>query len=241
MKMKSLSISVALLAAFDAYKCQSSPEIVPVNGGVSGNGTTTRYWDCCKPSCGWLIPETNEQVPVQSCAVDGVTPIDSNAQSGCDASGSAYTCTNQQPWVINDTLAYGFVAASFTGGVDNHKCCACVLLSFQGQLEGKQLLAQITNTGDPLAENHFDIALPGGGVGIYNLGCISQWNAPENGWGERYGGINSETECSELPDALQPGCKFRFEFMEGVPNPPVTFYEVQCPRELSEITNCVSA
>jgi hypothetical protein len=30
--------------------------------------------------------------------------------------------------------------------------------------------------------NHFDLQIPGGGVGIFN-GCSSQWGAPNDGWG----------------------------------------------------------
>ncbi|XP_060524167.1 endoglucanase-like [Cylas formicarius] len=239
--MSSLTLTVLLFALFQAYNCQKSPEIIPVPGGLSGSGTSTRYWDCCKPSCAWLIPETNEIAPVQACEIDGVTPIDDNSQSGCEVNGVSYACTNQQPWIVNDTLAYGFTAASFSGGVDNSRCCTCVLLSFQGDLKGKQMLAQITNTGGDLYENHFDIAVPGGGVGIFNLGCMSQWNTTENGWGERYGGISSLSDCSQLPSVLQPGCRFRFDFMNGVDNPPVTFEEVECPSELSAITKCIPA
>lgn len=74
------------------------------------NGATTRYWDCCKPSCGWpgKAPVTN---PVQTCAIDGITPIDINTQSGC-IGGTAFTCNNQQPWSVNDTLAYGYASAN---------------------------------------------------------------------------------------------------------------------------------
>lgn len=31
----------------------SGPTATPISGGVSGTGKTTRYWDCCKPSCAW--------------------------------------------------------------------------------------------------------------------------------------------------------------------------------------------
>lgn len=59
--------------------------------------------------------------------------------------------------------------------------------------------------------------MPGGGVGIYN-GCTDEWGAPPSGWGERYGGITSNT-CNEFPDALQPGCEWRFDWFENSDNP----------------------
>lgn len=100
------------------------------------------------------------------------------------------------------------------------------------------MLVQYVNTGSDLANNHFDIAIPGGGVGLFPLGCQRQWNASSHGWGDRYGGVHTKEECSELPRPLQGGCRFRFDFMEGVPNPNVTFYQVKCPPELVAITGC---
>ncbi|XP_050301602.1 endoglucanase-like [Anthonomus grandis grandis] len=236
-KMSSLFIALCLATYALA---ETSPDIVPIPNGISGDGLTTRYWDCCKPSCGWSY-QTNQKKAVLTCDIDGVTPVNDSVQSGCaeDYSGNAFTCNNQQPWIVNSTLSYGFVAASFTGGVDNSHCCHCLLLNFKGDLAGKSLLALITNTGEPLAQNQFDIEIPGGGVGIYPLGCYRQWGAdPEQGWGEAYGGISTQDQCSELPSALQPGCNWRWDFMEGVSNPSVSFYQVECPKELIDIAQC---
>jgi hypothetical protein len=80
----------------------------------SGNGNrqagvTTRYWDCCKPSCGWP-GKASVTSPVQTCAQNGTTPVDNNTQSSCTF-GSAYMCNNQQPWNVSSTLSYGYAAA----------------------------------------------------------------------------------------------------------------------------------
>ncbi|KAG5878795.1 hypothetical protein JTB14_026059 [Gonioctena quinquepunctata] len=233
-------MKVFLLTLFVAYAAPSSSlTITPVKGGLSGTGTTTRYWDCCKPSCAWVENiKTPSMTAVNTCSTDGNTVVNASVQSGC-IGGSSYMCSNQQPFVVNKTLAYGFAAASFTGGIDTNLCCGCFLLSFQGQLAGKQLLLQNTNTGGDLGANQFDIATPGGGVGIFTEGCSTQWNAPQSGWGDQYGGVSSAEQCKELlPEALQPGCLFRFEFMENVSNPPVTFEQVECPAEIVKITNC---
>ncbi|XP_076269482.1 endoglucanase-like [Rhynchophorus ferrugineus] len=217
----------------------ASPDIIPIKDGFAGHARTTHYWDCCKPSCAWNY-ETFQIKAVDSCAIDGVTLVDDQQQSGCEETGgNAYTCNAQQPFIVNSTLAYGFTAASFSGGVDNSGCCRCILMSFTGQLQGKKLLAQITNTGGELYENHFDIQVPGGGVGYFNLGCQRQWDAPEDGWGIRYGGVQSEEECAELPEPLRDSCKFRWSFLEGVENPDVDFVQVECPEELSILTNCI--
>lgn len=179
-------------------------------------------------------------VPVASCAADGKTRLSPSARSGCDDNpqGVSYMCTNQQPWVINKTFAMGFAAASFTGGVDTNLCCACFELTFGGDLVGKKMILQNTNTGGDLGKNQFDIAIPGGGVGIFTRGCHTQWNAPWNGWGDQYGGVHSAEECTQLPKDLQPGCLFRFEFMENVSNPPIHFEQVECPKEIVAKTKC---
>nr|QCF40863.1 glycoside hydrolase family 45 protein [Leptinotarsa decemlineata] len=239
--MKLIVLSLAILAAFDYSTSEYSPTIIPINGGREGDGITTRYWDCCAPSCAWdQIIHTKNRKPVQTCKIDGRTnsTVEQNAQSGCYDGGVAYMCSNQVAWVVNSTLAYGFSAASFTGGVDTDQCCICVLLSFKGQLTGKKFLVQITNTGSPLAVNQFDLAMPGGGVGIFEKGCSSQWGTPPWGWGRPVGGVEFEEECNQLPADLQEGCRFRFQFMENVDNPDVSFIEVQCPAELKALTGC---
>ncbi|CAF4695667.1 unnamed protein product, partial [Didymodactylos carnosus] len=79
------------------------------------NGTTTRYWNCCKASCGWIGKATVSS-PVQTCQANGVAAVGVNEQSGCNG-GNAYMCNNQQPWAINANLSYGFAAANITGQI----------------------------------------------------------------------------------------------------------------------------
>jgi hypothetical protein len=98
------------------------------------------------------------------------------------------------------------------------------------------MAVQITNTGSDLGSNQFDLAIPGGGVGIFN-GCQKQYNAPAEGWGSRYGGVGSKDQCKQLPSALQPGCEFRFDFLGGG-DASVTFTEISCPSQLTGITGC---
>ena len=73
------------------------------------NGVTTRYWDCCKPSCGWpgKASVTNQ---VKTCARNGFTRVNADTQSGCHG-GNGYACNNQQPWNVSFTRSYGFAAA----------------------------------------------------------------------------------------------------------------------------------
>ncbi|KAM3588339.1 hypothetical protein VKS41_000787 [Umbelopsis sp. WA50703] len=201
--------------------------LVPIAGGKSGTGTTTRYWDCCKPSCAWT-GKGSVTAPVDSCAANGVTVLSSSTTSGCNG-GTAYMCNDQQPWVINDNLAYGFAAATIAGLTEQDWCCTCYALTFTSTaVQGKTFVVQITNTGGDLGS---------GGVGIFN-GCATQWSAPSTGWGAQYGGISSLSDCSTLPSQLQAGCQFRFGWFENADNPSVSFEQVQCPAELVQKTGC---
>ncbi|KAJ2958807.1 hypothetical protein NQZ79_g5641 [Umbelopsis isabellina] len=233
--------SSSLSSSSHTSSSSASPSLVPVSGayllsGSSGTGTTTRYWDCCKPSCAWT-GKGSVTAPVDSCAANGVAVLSPSVTSGCDG-GTAYMCNNQQPWVINDNLAYGFAAATIAGLTEQDWCCTCYALTFTSTaVAGKTFVVQITNTGGDLGANQFDLQLPGGGVGIFN-GCSTQWGAPSTGWGAQYGGISSLSDCSSLPSQLQAGCEFRFGWFENADNPSVSFEQVKCPTQLTSITGC---
>lgn len=100
------------------------------------------------------------------------------------------------------------------------------------------MVVQTTNTGGDLGDNHFDLAMPGGGVGIFN-GCTSQFGAPSSGWGQQYGGISSRSECANFPEKLKAGCYWRFDWFKNADNPSVSFKEVTCPGELTSKTGCI--
>ena len=99
------------------------------------------------------------------------------------------------------------------------------------------MVVQVSNTGSDLGSNHFDLQIPGGGVGIFN-GCSDQWNAPNDGWGARYGGVSSAAECSQLPSQLQSGCNFRFDWFQNADNPNMELVRVQCPKSLVDRSQC---
>ncbi|KAK9470867.1 endo-glucanase RCE3 [Dipodascopsis tothii] len=203
------------------------------------DGETTRYWDCCKPSCSWEGKAGVTQ-PVFTCDANNTIETDFSLVSGCDG-GSAYTCASNAPWAVTDSLAYGFAAVSIAGGTEASWCCACYELSFTSTAaEGKTMIVQATNTGSDLGTStgaHFDLLIPGGGVGLFN-GCSAQYGAGTDGWGARYGGVSSRDECDILPDALKDGCYFRWDWMLGADNPTISFREVTCPAELTAITGC---
>lgn len=103
------------------------------------------------------------------------------------------------------------------------------------------MIVQATNIGFDVSSTQFDLAIPGGGVGAFPAGCTKEWNAPASGWGQQFGGVSSRAGCASLPSALQPGCDFRFDWMQGADNPAITYERVVCPAELTSKTNCIRA
>lgn len=137
------------------------PYFLQVQAGASGTGTTTRYWDCCKPSCAWSGKTTlaSGSTPVETCDIDNNPLTDANAVSGCDG-GTAYMCSNESPWAVTDDLAYGYAAVNIAGGTEESWCCACYELTFtSGPVAGKKMIMQATNTGGDLGTNQFDISV----------------------------------------------------------------------------------
>ncbi|ODV63994.1 glycoside hydrolase family 45 protein [Ascoidea rubescens DSM 1968] len=235
------TFSTLYTAAYNSTESQptsptNSDEVFTViPSGASGSGVTTRYWDCCKPSCSWN-GKADVSHPVHACAADGFSILDVNAQSACTG-GSAFPCNNQQPWAVSDSLAYGFAAVALGDGDESKTCCACYKLTFtSSSIAGKTMIVQVTNTGDDLAYNQFDIALPGGGMGYFS-GCPVQYGS-DFSWGQQYGGISSQSECAGLPESLESGCDFRFDWFEGASNPDIDFERVVCPAELVAKSGC---
>ncbi|KAI4187138.1 MAG: hypothetical protein L6R41_003003 [Letrouitia leprolyta] len=171
--------------------------------------------------------------PVKTCDINdkplanGVT-----AQSGCNG-GTSFMCSSQAPWAVNNNLAYGFAAVT----ASNPTCCSCYKLTFTStSIKGKTMIVQATNTGNDVSGTQFDLAMPGGGFGQFD-GCSKEWRATSSVWGAQYGGSNTN-QCSKFPSALQKGCGFRWDWMQGQSNPTVNYEQVTCPAELVAKSGC---
>lgn len=137
------------------------PFFLPIDAQASGTGTTTRYWDCCKPSCSWpgKISLAAGANPVGTCDANDSLLSDYVTNSACGG-GSAYMCGNESPWAVSDTLSYGYAAVNIAGGTEASWCCACYELTFtSGPVAGNKMIVQATNTGGDLGANHFDLAV----------------------------------------------------------------------------------
>jgi hypothetical protein len=225
----------------------------PPQGG--SQGYTTRFWDCCKPSCAWP-GNAGGKSPAKSCNKQNQS-VGSGDQSACSG-GDAYACWDMAPWAVSDTKAFAF--AAFNGG----GCGTCYELTFTGQsnnssgdagamgLCGKTLVVQVVNIGN-ITQGQFDLMIPGGGVGDFNA-CSNQWGVSGSALGEQYGGVmlscqkkNNEIEarksctksaCDSLFSSsnlsmLKAGCDWTVDWLNAADNPKVVYKQVTCPSDLT--------
>lgn len=211
------------------------------NLNISGEAVTTRFWDCCKPSCAWKEKAAFDR-PVLSCSIDD-KPTDIDAGTGCNG-GSAYLCSNQQPWKVNETFSYGFagvfIKPDLTGGkIEDAWCCACYQVDFTSDpLKGKTMIVQASNTAyDINTANRFSLAVPGGNTTSHDA-CARQYNVDQTVFGTDNTGVSSKDDCKNLPEALQKGCEWRFDWYEDAAFPTANFKRVPCPTELTSRTQC---
>ncbi|KAK7517852.1 glycoside hydrolase [Phyllosticta citriasiana] len=203
-------------------------------------GTTTTTWDCCKPACGWpsIAKKAGAKGSVRACAKNNSPLKDVNAQGVCQG-GTAYSCADFQPKVVNETFAYGFAGH---GAKSADVCCKCYQFTWtDGPAQGKSMIVQAVNSGGLPSPDDFDIYTPGGGVGNYADACSKQYGAPNKGWGKQYGGVKSPDACNQLPANLQEGCKWRWTWAGGNINmKKVNYVQVECPQELTGISGCTN-
>ncbi|MBN1656625.1 MAG: hypothetical protein JXA30_22830 [Deltaproteobacteria bacterium] len=218
----------------------------PIVGGSPG--WASRYWDCCKPACGWKGNVANGN-PMSSCDLQGQS-LGGNydARNACEFGGTAYMCWNFSPWAVSDSLSYGYVAASG----NNYVCGRCYQLQFTGSghsgrnagaesLNGKTMIVQVINNGG-VARDQFDLLIPGGGVGAFNA-CSTQWGAFD--LGAQYGGFltacNGDRNCvqqrcqstfANKPD-LMAGCDWFLNWFNLADNPNLMFKQIACPSAIT--------
>jgi hypothetical protein len=202
----------------------------------------SRYWDCCKPHC--------SQQGLPSCGSDGTSQ---NGGTSACSGGQAYACYNQAPRAIGDNVSYGYVA------VPNPSCGTCYHLQFTGTgkhnvndvgskgLAGKHMIVKVANTGGDVAGNQFDLAVPGGGVGLNPNTCTSQWKLSSNDLGPTSGGFlaacNTGThaqksacvreKCNKLPEGnARKGCLWFVDWYQIADNPQFRYEQINCPSDI---------
>ncbi len=214
-------------------------------------GWASRYWDCCKPACGWKA-NVSRGTPMKSCDMsDNSLGGSYDAKNSCEGGGTAYMCWSGAPWQVSSTLSYGFAAAS--GG--NYACGRCYQLQFTGTnntsgdrkgvpaLSGKTMIVQVINNGG-VQSTQFDLLIPGGGVGALN-GCSKQWGSGTD-LGAQYGGYltecNGDASCVQQKcqavfgnrPQLLTGCMWFLDWFGGSNNPDFTYQRIACPSALTQ-------
>jgi hypothetical protein len=229
----------------------------PIQNGQ--NGHATRYWDCCKPHCGWEGNTEPYGVSTLASCDQGDNSMGSNyeAANSCTG-GNAYMCHSMSPWAVNSNVAYGYAAVQGTGDI----CGKCYQIQFTGNgqygadlgaaaLSGKTMIVQATNIGS-VNPGQFDILIPGGGVGDFD-GCTQQWGTTDIG--NRHGGLLAACkdqhgfeadlatykQCvldrcqglfgSEFPELME-GCTWFVEWFQVADNPQLVYQEVPCPEAI---------
>jgi hypothetical protein len=219
----------------------------PISGGQ--NAWASRYWDCCKPACGWK-GNVRSGNPMTSCNKENQSlGSDFDSRNACESGGSAFMCWNGAPWSVSDKLSYGFAAASGS----NYQCGRCFQLQFTGSghdgnnagvqgLNGKTMIIQVINNGG-VANDQFDLLIPGGGVGLLNA-CANQWG--QSDLGAQYGGFlrgcNGDTGCTrnkcqsvfgDKPE-LMAGCEWFLGWYNAADNPNLVYKQIACPAALTQ-------
>ncbi len=226
----------------------NEPMPPPITSGGM-NAWASRYWDCCKPACGWT-GNTGGRQPIKSCNMQNQTLGSYTDRNACESGGTAFMCWNGAPWQVGPNLSYGYVAASGS----NYSCGRCYQLQFNGSghnglsnnLNGKMMIVQVINNGG-VAQDQFDLLIPGGGVGALNA-CSNQWGTSD--LGATYGGFlancsgdtNAKKSCvlnkcmqvfGNKAD-LMAGCNWFVNWFEVADNPNLVAKEIACPQMIKD-------
>jgi hypothetical protein len=242
----------------------SDTGLPPIMNGC--NGYATRFWDCCKPHCGWKGNVPGGMNPMNTCnQSDQSLGGNYDAASSCNG-GDAYTCHGLTPWAVNSLVSYGYAATS-SGDI----CGRCYQIQFTGtshnggddpgsaSLAGKAMIVQAINVGYDVGGGQFDLLIPGGGVGAFNA-CSKQWGVDTSQLGKQYGGFLgtckdqlgydkpqsvyqscvAERCKSVFADKglteLAAGCEWFVDWLGAADNPNIVYKEVQCPQEIIDKT-----
>ena len=220
----------------------------PITSGGQ-NGWMSRYWDCCKPACGWR--DNAGGTPMRSCGQQNQTLSSFDTANACPSPGGdkAFMCWSGAPWQVTDTFAYGFVAASGS----NYHCGRCYQVDFTGdghddnspqRIRGKTMIVQVINNGG-VGTDQLDLLVPGGGVGDFAAACPSQWGQGV-ALGDRYGGFRrtcgDNASCVRnmceaafgSKSELMGGCNWFLGWFSNVNNPRIVFKQIACPAAITQ-------
>jgi hypothetical protein len=118
------------------------------------------------------------------------------------------------------------------------------------------MIVQAINVGGDVGSGQFDLAIPGGGVGMFNA-CSDQWGVAASQLGPDYGGFLAACKasasasdlsalkscvmqkCTEIFASrglaeLESGCRWFVDWFHAADNPSLRYAEVPCPSAVSD-------
>ncbi|SPO04380.1 uncharacterized protein DNG_07065 [Cephalotrichum gorgonifer] len=221
--------------------------------GIAASQTTLAKtftgWNCCKPGCAAVSNNNilNSRGSVKVCDRDNnplASDVGRGTSSTCEGanSDSGFLCHDYSPIPVSDELSYGF-AIQVGGNInaDNPNCCRCYELEWLDR--NKKMIVQTVYPGGAAGDvraNDLIILTPGGGLGPVGRACSAQYGSGYN-WGNNFGGISSAEGCSQLPERLQGGCYWRYNWAGGDVNGwEIVYRPIECPSRLTDISGCAS-
>ena len=140
----------------------------------------------------------------------------------------------------------------------NPSCGTCYHLQFTGTgkfnandpgskaIAGKHMIVKVANSGGDVAGNQFDLAVPGGGVGLNANTCTSQWKLSSSDLGPTAGGFLSactgthdqkmscvREKCNKLPDGnARKGCLWFVDWFQVADDPNFRYEPIACPSDI---------
>jgi hypothetical protein len=105
------------------------------------------------------------------------------------------------------------------------------------------MIIQVVNNGG-VANDQFDLLIPGGGVGALNA-CSSQWGTSDLGaqYGGFLSGCNGDTGCVQNKcntvfagkTDLLAGCTWFLGWFHAADNPTFQYKAVSCPSDFNSV------
>ncbi|UJR12102.1 hypothetical protein I4U23_016280 [Adineta vaga] len=121
--------------------------------------------------------------PVKLCYKHGYSPSDHGTPVKIGGfvirvDASQHMCSNQQPWFVNDKLAYGYGSMKYYPTSDITYCCICYQLNFMNDLlKEKTMFIQIIDHAEMISDGDqlVDLFIPGSEDRV--LECKAQWDS----------------------------------------------------------------
>ena len=170
-----MMVAFALIVSLVAPRVDAAPAYM--SDVTKSIAKTTRYFDGCKPACGWSgnVLKPTIKGPVKGCSV--VKPgaeqerVDPNAYSACSDGGTSYACLDTTAFTENgQRYAFAAIELDITSSSNTVSCCECYEATIlEGPMEGETIHVQMINNGVGAGSGILDLHVVGAGHGYNNV------------------------------------------------------------------------